>query len=257
MCRSGDDGARPRTPLAGATATTAASSPRVPPPQPDLLLFGGFIIAIGGVTDDQATTMWYLPVSAGPNATWRSAVVNNQPDRHDGHRLVSVGGVLYMFGGLVNGGWSNGVWALDVAGWFASVPGTMTMSWVRMTQSPMSRWAPRGAMSVDVYASSLVLFGGLTRDPNVQPPPTPGNACSSPNAACTVFNDLWVWSPGLPSGPPVPCPNNGDCGWVPVTPRTPAMPPARFDHATGVLADNLYVFGGIDGKGTYLTDLVS
>jgi hypothetical protein len=48
---------------------------------------------------------------------------------------------------------------------------------------------------------------------------------------------------------------SGNCGWYSPSVNGAAVPPARYGHAAGVLADNLYVFGGIDASGNFFTDL--
>jgi hypothetical protein len=49
--------------------------------------------------------------------------------------------------------------------------------------------------------------------------------------------------------------NNGNCGWRAVSVNGASIPPPRYGHAAGVLADNLYVFGGVDAGGNFLSDL--
>ena len=224
---------------------------------------GGFLIMLGGATDDLATKMVYVPTSQGPTAQWRIASTSNMGDAHDGHRAVVFGGIMYMVGGLVKstGTWSNAMWGLDVNGYFNAPAGTGPLAWVRMTEAGYNPFAARGAHSLEVYAGSIVLFGGLTRNPSASPPGPGASVCSVANAQCVVFNDLWSWAPGVTTGMLKSCPDAvpgtpGNCGWMALTSST-TPPPARFDHASGVYGAHLFIWGGMDATGLHLTDLWS
>jgi len=224
---------------------------------PDLLAWGGYVLAAGGAQDDQSNVLSYVPTDQGPAVAWAQVPVGGPQDAHDGHRLVTFGGMLYMVGGLdhqasgVNQ-WSNAMWQLDLLAIFT--PGGTTSAWqlVQPINAP-GVFSPRGAFSLDVIAGHITLFGGLTRDPTVTPPAS-GNVCQV-TASCRVFNDMWVWSPGPRKGAPTANDCSGtNCGWTIVAPLT-AAPPGRFGHASAALGSSLYIFGGVDASGNYLTDL--
>lgn len=81
-----------------------------------------------------------------------------------------------------------------------------------------------------------------------------------------MFNDLWQYQPGVLTAPLTQCSAGAcapgpdgvpscNCGWSPVDVGGSVVPAGRYGHAAGVLADNLYVFGGVSGVGAFLTDL--
>ena len=231
----------------------------------DLFSFGGFVLAAGGSTDDNSQQLSFIPTNAGPSAAWLTASMTGVPSAHDGHRLIAFGGLLYMIGGFTfdtTRGWeaSNAMWAADLAGFFANVtngpgdPGA-TLPWVRVQpiNSP-GVFSGRGAFSLNTYSGTILLFGGLTRA--LPGPNGPDPVCALPGSACVTFNDLWLFQPGLMSGPlsAALC-NNANCGWRAVGVTGASIPPPRYGHAAGVLADNLYVFGGVTASGSFLSDL--
>ena len=231
----------------------------------DLFSFGGFAIAAGGSTDDNSQVLQFIPTNAGPGANWLSASMTGVPSAHDGHRLITFGGLLFMIGGFTNDAIrgpeaSNAMWAADLAGFFASAnngPGdpSATVPWllVQPINSP-GVFSGRGAFSLSTYSATILLFGGLTR--SLPGPSGPDPVCALPGSNCVVYNDLWLFQPGLMKGPlsATMC-NNANCGWRAVGVNGASIPPPRYGHAAGVLADNLYVFGGVDAGGNYLTDL--
>ena len=179
--------------------------------------------------------------------------------------MVAYGGLILQMGGLVTQAgpptqvFSNAVFSLDLgtfvaaklAGGSPPVP-----DWVRVTDNGKNPWAPRMAHSLDVYADTVVLFGGFTRNVNANVPVGNQMICAVSNAACVAYNDVWLFAPGLPSmTPPPACPGGGDCGWVQGRAATGVAPQPRFWHSSGVLADNLYIFGGNDAAGGRFTDL--
>ena len=231
----------------------------------DLFSYGGFALAAGGSTDDMSQQLNFIPTNAGPNAVWQQASMSGVPSSHDGHRLITFGGLLFMIGGFTNDavrGWeaSNAMWAADLAGFFSSVsngPGdpNANVPWVQVQpiNSP-GVFSGRGAFSVNVYSATIILFGGLTR--TLPGPNGPDPVCALPGSNCVVYNDLWFFQPGLMSGPlsATLC-NGGNCGWYSPSVNGANIPPARYGHAAGVLADNLYVFGGVDAGGNFFSDL--
>jgi hypothetical protein len=228
----------------------------------DLFSWGGFILAVGGSTDDMGTELAYIQTSVGAGAAWSTASVTGVPSAHDGHRLITFGGILYMMGGITNDpvkGWmtSNAMWSLDLNAYFNSPGNTSSVSWnkIQPANSP-GVWSPRGAFSLNVYSATILLFGGLKRQENVAPPPGTQNICTVPGSNCQVFNDIWMFQPGIATAPQdINTCGASNCGWSLVQVTGAAVPPPRFDHASGVLADNLYIFGGATADGTFLTDL--
>ena len=254
---------------------TSFSAPATTFAAANLLAWGGFIVAVGGATDAASQVVQYIPTSAGPDAPWTAVQTSNSLDAHDGHRLVDFGGVLYMMGGITTADGSatvfentNAMWALDLASYFGTAGRNPSLSWVRLQGSGAAGvWSPRVGFSLSVYAATIYLFGGLQRDPNYA-----GGAadpvCTDPAAKCVAFSDLWRFQPGLSQAPlsATQCNVGGctasdvapkvacNCGWSAVSPAG-AAPPARYDHAAGVVAGNLYVFGGVSAAGAFLTDL--
>ena len=229
---------------------------------PDLFSFGGYVIAVGGTTDDFGTTLSYISTSVGPTAAnWVQATIAGVPKSHDGHRMIVFGGILYMMGGITASDstpsvleTSNAMWAFDLNSYFNQPSGTQALSWFKIQPiGSAGVWSPRVAFSLNVYSATILLFGGLKRNENAV-----GNdpICANPGAQCITFNDVWQFQPGLSSGPisANSC-NNGNCGWSLVAVSGNQVPTPRYNHASGVLADNLYVFGGVTATGTYLTDL--
>jgi len=231
----------------------------------DLFSYGGFALAAGGATDDNSQQLYFIPTNAGPDAFWQNASMTGVPSAHDGHRFITFGGLLFMIGGFTNDatrGWeaSNAMWASDLAAFFASAnngPGdpNANVPWVQVQpiNSP-DVFSGRAAFSLNTYSATIYLFGGLTR---ALPGPTgPDPVCKLPGSACVVYNDLWLFQPGLMSSvlSDQLC-KGGNCGWRMVGVNGASIPPARYGHAAGVLADNLYVFGGVDANGNFFSDL--
>ena len=66
------------------------------------------------------------------------------------------------------------------------------------------------------------------------------------------YTDVWAWAPG-PLGSNGLAPLTGNGGWTQISPQSdpaaPGFPPGRMWGATGILADQLYVYGGTTAKG--------
>ena len=226
----------------------------------DLFSFGGFALAAGGATDDMSQQLAFIQTNAGPNAAWQQATMSGVPTGHDGHRLVPFGGLLFMIGGFTPAGFSNEMWAADIAGFFGSAtngPGdpNANVPWVLVQPiNSAGVFTPRGAFSVSVYSATIILFGGLTR--SLPGPNGPDPVCALPGSNCVVYNDIWFYQPGLMSKPvdTTMC-GGGNCGWYSPSINGAKIPAGRYGHAAGVLADNLYVFGGVDASGNFFSDL--
>jgi len=223
---------------------------------PTIFCSGGLLLASGGASDAGSNMVAIMPLSMGRNASWTLTVLKRDIGARDGHRHVEYGGVLYAIGGLDSPGsakakWSNVVFALDVASYVLNDSNSSTVGFVKLipAQQP-GLFAPRGAFSVDVYGNHIVLFGGLTRSATLSPFP----GCAAPGAACVAFNDLWRWAPGLPDAPLSTSTCSGTCGWELVQ-VTGAPPSPRFGHASGIMLNNLYIFGGSSAAGDYLQDM--
>ena len=82
----------------------------------------------------------------------------------------------------------------------------------------------------------------LTARRNLYPPP--------PGPPSVWWNDVWIFRPG-PLGPDGLQPGIGAAGWKQLSAQTtdPAAPAGRFGHTSGVLADQLYVYGGTAATG--------
>jgi len=233
----------------------------------DLFTFGGFALAAGGSTDDNSQQLAFIPTNQGPNAAWMTASMTGVPSAHDGHRLIPFGGLLFMVGGFTNDpvtGWeaSNAMWAADLTAFFASAnngPGdpNANLPWVKVQASNAPGvFTGRGAFSLNVYSATIVLFGGLTR--SLPGPNGPDPVCALPGSNCVVYNDIWFYQPGLMAGSlsATMCgATQGNCGWYSPSVNGASIPAGRYGHAAGVLADNLYVFGGVDAQGNFFTDL--
>lgn len=101
-------------------------SPSLPPPAPPSLppaqagyqapgavVNGGWLLLTGGANSFGASNQ-FLGLPVDNTATgWRSFSVPNAPSARNGHRLVSWGGILYMFGGCVASWrwWCGVAWA--------------------------------------------------------------------------------------------------------------------------------------------------
>jgi len=226
---------------------------------PSVICSGGVVVAVGGENEASSSIVALLPVSQGPGAEWVVTSPAKSIGTRNGHRLIEFGGLLLVVGGLDNPGtakakWSNVVFALDMAGYVLenrTAGGNSSFGFVKLVPAGVpGLFAPRGGFSLDVYGNSVVLFGGLTRAVDA-PVPFPG--CAAPGSNCTTFNDVWRWSPGLPQKPLATCSKTDACGWT-LAQVTGAPPPPRFNHATGVLLNNLYVFGGTNAAGAVLQD---
>jgi len=236
----------------------------------DLFAWGGYVLSLGGGDDATNNQLAYISTTQGAGAQWTVAPVTGLSP-HDAHRMVVFGGILYMVGGLTASDaaptdptkriWSNAMWGLDLATYFAGAGATPQppMAWSKLQSiNAPGMFSPRGAFSIDVYSATIYVFGGLTRNPAL-PGGQVGSICKVAGALCQVFNDLWMYKPGLLNAPlstaTCSADQSANCGWQQVAVAGSVLPPARYGHASGVSSDHLYVFGGYDGSGNALTDL--
>jgi len=217
---------------------------------------GGLLVASGGASEASSSNVAIMPLSMGASANWTLTTLAKDIGMRAAQRHVEYGGILMVIGGLDNYGtakakWSNVVFALDIASYTLQDSNSSSIGFVKLiaAQQP-GLFTPRGAFSLDVYGNHIVLFGGLQRDPLLDPFP----GCQSPGSNCVTFNDIWWWAPGLPTAPLSPNLCSGTCGWE-LLQVTGTPPSARFSHASGVMLNNLYIFGGSDSSGNILSDM--
>ena len=207
---------------------------------PAITSIGGWVLLFGG--QGQAamsySNMALLISSSNPGLGWSNGTTPTTPPPRNGHRLVALGCWAYLMGGWDAVTYYNDVYALDVCSWF----GNSTMSngqvatWVQIAANGAANVPPpRNSFSWDVYGANTVVFGGFWH--NI-PAVGPGTNCD-PDAQCTFYNDLWVFRPGNSGFPPT-----GGAGWTQITPSSSVAPTGRFGHASGIIANQLFVFGG-------------
>lgn len=69
--------------------------------------------------------------------------------------------------------------------------------------------------------------------------------CTEPNAQCKWYSDVWIFRPGN-TGSLTPSPTaNGWTQYTGTQTQSGTFPVGRYGHASGVLSDQLYIFGGI------------
>ena len=68
---------------------------------------------------------------------------------------------------------------------------------------------------------------------------------STTRAHSAWYNDVWMWRPGQ-LGPNGLVPGSGSAGWTQISPisTSSSVPAGRYWHASGVLADQLFIYGG-------------
>lgn len=213
---------------------------------PGLAITGGLVTLYGGQTAVDGASNTLAVMSLGNvSAGWTSIAIPVGPGPRAGHRLVSWGSIVYMMGGWDQQQYYNDVWGLDLTTYVQS---NFTTGWsVVFPNGAPGLPGPRNSFSWDTYSTGIVSFGGffhnvVSGDPWTQ--------CTSGNDGCIWYNDVWFWRPG-------PTPANGllpatsAAGWtqLPATSTTGALPAGRFWHASGVLGDQLYIYGGAQRLG--------
>ena len=208
---------------------------------PGLVIQGGLVMLYGGQTAADGASNTIAVMSLGNvSAGWSSIAIPGGPGPRAGHRLVSWGSIVYTLGGWDQVSYYNDVWGLDLT---TFVQSNFTSGW----QMVYPNGAPglpsaRNSFSWDLYGTGVVLFGGFYHNVVSGDPWT---YCNNPNDGCVWYNDVWFWRPG-------PTPANGllpatsAAGWtqLPATSTTGTLPAGRFWHASGVLGDQLYIYGG-------------
>lgn len=215
---------------------------------PDIVAAGGYLNLFGGDGGGFGFSNTLLAISTtNPAAGWFQFILPNSPPTRNGHRLISFGGIMYL-----TGGWNptidyyNDVWALDVNGFFnGSVTG-----WTSITSNgTVGLPPPRNTFSWDNMGYDAVMFGGFWH--NI----AGGGAYTdcTVQAQCRYYNDLWIYRPA-PVGLAGLQPNPLAIGWIQVTVSGSTVPQGRTGHASGILSDQLFIFGG-QGASGWLSDV--
>ena len=159
---------------------------------PTVFCSGGILLASGGANEASSSIIAMLPLSTGAAASWVTFNLTKGAGAigaRAGHRLAEVGGIIYAVGGLDSPGtpkakWSNVVFAMDAA---SAIVSNSTSGFVKLIPAGSDgMFSPRGSFSLDVLGGTVVMFGGLTRNPAIEP----FTGCSMANAQCTVFNEV-------------------------------------------------------------------
>jgi N-acetylneuraminic acid mutarotase len=214
---------------------------------------------------------WLNPNNLQTN--WQIVAVDNTLPQRNGHTCTAVGGSLYVFGGWNQTTYFNDLWIFDVSALYLQGE----VIWM---QSAALGPASRDGHSAVEYGGELILFGGFWHDV------TYGPEVSCATEPCIWFNDLWAYSTigskwtQLYPGPPgvLPSPRYGHVAevvgenmyvfggygpqltalndmwaysfafniWQQLKP-TGSIPSPRYNSASWVVGEAIYVFGGNAG----------
>lgn len=195
-------------------------------------VLNGYLYVAGGCTSATDCTtavndVQYAQISTtdGSIGTWLSAT-NVLPAVRTWGKLVSAGGYLYYLGGQDSTATNeqSTVYYAQPAG-----SGNITSAWSTATKAigdTGSGGQARTKFGVAVWDNRIYVIGGL-------------------NGSATATNTVYI-SPQLSSGGDIT--NN----WVS---SSNTINVARYGLAATAYANNLYIFGGIDGSGNYLNDV--
>ena len=150
-----------------------------------------------------------------------------------GHKAIVYGGILYVLGGYDPNGrtYFNDLYGLDLNSYLlgSTQLNGQPPQWVQLLNNGAAGMiSVRGAFSWDVYGHTTIVFGGI-----YDPSPT----------LRTLYNDVWVWSPGVvnqlsPWG-------GAPKGWAILAATGQnggPLPPCRYGHASGILSDQVRRF---------------
>jgi len=203
--------------------------------------------------------------------SWQIIPTTQDLPERNGHSTTALAGVLYVFGGWNETYYFNDLWFFDVSALY--LQGTTT--WI---QSNAYGPAARDGHSGVAYGGGLYIFAGFWHDVSYGP------YVSCATEPCLWFNDLWVystlgykWTQMIPGGPLPPARYGhvaevvgenmyvfGGYGatmtslndmwaysftfnlWQQLKP-TGSIPSPRFDSASWVIGEAVYIFGGNDG----------
>ncbi|KAJ5132321.1 hypothetical protein N7448_006479 [Penicillium atrosanguineum] len=184
------------------------------------LLVGNAFIVFGGDTkinenDALDDTLYLLNTSS---RQWSRAIPpGSRPSGRYGHTLNILGSKLYVFGGQVEGFFFNDLIAFDLNQLQNSSNKTATKVVLQKVKSPPARTNH----TIVTYNDKLFLFGGTN--------------------GVKWFNDVWAFDPRVGTWAEMDC-----VGFIP-TPRE--------GHASALVNDVMYVFGGRTDEGMDLGDL--
>lgn len=220
---------------------------------PALAVFGGYLILSGGAGSmgmssqllALSTTNWTT------SSPWNVINVANGPSPRNGHRVVVFGGRMFLFGGWDQTQYYNDLYVLDLTSTMSYGSG----SWIQMVNNGVAGMPPpRNSFALETSSSRIVIFGGFYHNVAGSGPWTD---CSGPNDNCIWYNDVWVYHPGgMPAGgliQPSAAAMATNPGWTQMSTNGPT-PPGRFWAATGIISDQLFVYGG-QAQGGALSDL--
>ena len=226
----------------------------------DLVPMGDpFSVACGGpvgVSDEQnMTAVAFIDSSAARSTVgyrWSTPQMSSGPSTRVGERFFSFGPIIYTFGGAEVAGASagtfhNDLWALPAGAMIAA--SQPPADWSQVAQDGTPGFPPgRVAYSWAVFGTVVLMFGGVSLAPGA-PPGTLPDVCFSPATAsrCEFHSHVWQFQPGNP-GPPGEMAVAGS-QWALLAANGGAAPAGRFDHISGVLGDQMFVFGGTTAAG--------
>lgn len=151
------------------TTNALAEYQLAPGQTPDIVHFGGYVIAFGSSGSGNADTFQILSMSGNPPA-WQTVTLKGttgQAPERAGARAVVFGNTLFRFGGadLSNPSAVHAdIWALDLADLIAKGLNGATgtpIGWVlALADGAVPGLYPRRDMALDVIGRSLILFGG-------------------------------------------------------------------------------------------------
>ena len=186
---------------------------------------------------------------------WSTPVIGDgpAPSRY-GMRFVAWGSLVYFFGGVDQGSAvtaHSDMWALSSG---VVLTGQPFAGWTQVAQDGTLPISARSGYTWATFGTFVLLFGGVSLQPTA-PPGTPLEACFDPASArqlCAFSSEVWQFTPGNP----------GPVGSLAVTPGQWALlggggaptgagpsPSGRFDMVTGVISDQMYVYGGTTATG--------
>ncbi|KAJ5997350.1 hypothetical protein N7522_009010 [Penicillium canescens] len=190
------------------------------------LLVGNAFIVFGGDTkidenDSLDDTLYLLNTSS---RQWSRAIPpGSRPSGRYGHTLNILGSKLYVFGGQVEGFFFNDLIAFDL-----NQLQNPANKWEVLVQNSHEGGPPAGQIppartnhTIVSYNDKLYLFGGTN--------------------GMQWFNDVWAYDPHTTTWTEMDC-----VGFIP-TPRE--------GHASALVGDVMYVFGGRTDEGVDLGDL--
>ncbi|XP_069472847.1 leucine-zipper-like transcriptional regulator 1 homolog [Ambystoma mexicanum] len=174
-------------------------------------LYGGFVYIFGGRNNSILSDFWRYTIERNE---WEPLMCcDNSPEKLEGHSMVACKGVLYVFGGMLDSGFTQGktplwMYNIDSEAW--------VLNQTKETELEFAGPVNRKSHSAVVFDAGMYLYGGYL------------DLKGASEEFWFLNFDSMKWT----------CLPHGSCD---------SGPGPRYGHSSVVYKDAMYVFGGLVG----------